>query len=127
MFLVHLCLSQKPNLDNLTFILYCFAVNDSKMKLKFKTSVHVFSVPFTSQFATLKTRRELEPKCVAQLFLGWLLGTRRTAIGSYWPIGHFRVLKTPFQNEARCKTFLVKMSLICIRIKESFPYQRLCT
>ena len=69
----------------------------------------------------------MEPKWVAQLFLGWLLGTCRTAIGSYWPIGHFRVLKTPFQNKARCKTFLVKMSLICIRIKQSFSYQRLFT
>ena len=71
--------------------------------------------------------RELEPKCVAQLFLGSLPGTRRTAIGSYWPTGHFRVLKTPFQSEARCKTFIVKMKLICIRIKESFSYQGLCT
>ena len=86
----------------------------------------MFSVPSTSQVATLKTRRELDTICVAQLFLGWLPGTCRTAIGSSWPIGHFRVLKTPFQNEARCKTFLVKMSLICIRIKKSFSYQWLC-
>ena len=33
------------------------------------------------QFATLEARRELEPKCIPQLFLGWLLGTRRSAIG----------------------------------------------
>ena len=31
-------------------------------------------------FATLKTRRELEPKCAPQLFLGSLPGTRRSAI-----------------------------------------------
>ena len=31
------------------------------------------------------------------------------------PIGHFRV-----QNEAKCTTFLVKMSFICIRMKNHF-------
>ena len=33
------------------------------------------------KFATWKTRRELEPKCVRQKLLGSLLGTRRSAIG----------------------------------------------
>ena len=33
-------------------------------------------------FATLETRRGLELKCVPQLFLGSLLGTRRI----YWPL-----------------------------------------
>ena len=37
-----------------------------------------------NQFVILETRRELEPKCVPQLFLGWLLGTRRTAIGHFF-------------------------------------------
>ena len=32
-------------------------------------------------FATLETRRGKESKCVPQLFVGWLLGTRRPAIG----------------------------------------------
>ena len=32
-------------------------------------------------FATLETRRGKEWKCVPQLFLEWLLGTRRSAIG----------------------------------------------
>ena len=31
-------------------------------------------------FATLETRRELELKYVPQMFLGWLLGTPRSAI-----------------------------------------------
>ena len=31
-------------------------------------------------FVILETRRDLEPKCVPQLFLGWLLGTRRSAL-----------------------------------------------
>ena len=32
-------------------------------------------------------------------------------------IGHFRVLKPPhFPNEAKCTTFLVKMSAICMRM-----------
>ena len=32
-------------------------------------------------------------------------------------IGHFRVQKTSFQNEAKCKTFFVKMGFICTGIK----------
>ena len=35
----------------------------------------------TFPFATLELRRELEPKCVLQLFLGTLLGMCRSAIG----------------------------------------------
>ena len=35
--------------------------------------------------------------------------------------GHFRVPKNPhFQNEASCTTFLVKMSFICMRMKNDF-------
>ena len=37
-------------------------------------------------FATFETRRGLEPKCVPQLFLGWLLVTRRSAIGRFGPV-----------------------------------------
>ena len=37
-------------------------------------------------FATLETRRELEPKCVPQLFLGWLREMRRSAIGHLFPL-----------------------------------------
>ena len=36
-------------------------------------------------FATLETRRELESKYVPQLFLGSLRGTRRSAIGQFFP------------------------------------------
>ena len=32
------------------------------------------------------SRRELEPNCVPQLFLGWLLGKRRSAIGHLFPL-----------------------------------------
>ena len=32
-----------------------------------------------------------------------------------------------FQNEARCTTFLVKMSFICMRMENDFPYQWLST
>ena len=39
-------------------------------------------------FATLETRRELEPKCVLQLFLGSLLGARRSAIGQFSPVAN---------------------------------------
>ena len=37
-------------------------------------------------------------------------------------IGHFRVPKTlmHFQNEAKCTTFLVEISLICVRMKNDF-------
>ena len=40
---------------------------------------------FGMLFATLETRRELEPKCVPQLFLGSLLETRQSAIGHFPP------------------------------------------
>ena len=39
-----------------------------------------------NSFATVETRRELEPNCVPQLFLGWLLGTRRSAIGHFFSL-----------------------------------------
>ena len=38
-------------------------------------------VKFDPEFATLETRKELEPKCVPQLFVGSLLGTDRSTIG----------------------------------------------
>ena len=38
-------------------------------------------------FATLEMRKELEPKCVPQWFLGLLLGTRQSAIGQlFFPV-----------------------------------------
>ena len=43
---------------------------------------------FGMLFATLETRRELEPKCVPQLFLGSLLETRQSAIGHFFPPGN---------------------------------------
>ena len=38
----------------------------------------------TFPFATLVSRRELEPKCVPQLFLGRLLEMCRSAIGQFF-------------------------------------------
>ena len=50
-----------------------------------------FFIPFTQHvnrpvcpFTTLETTRELEPKCVPQLFLGLLLGTHQSAIGQFF-------------------------------------------
>ena len=41
---------------------------------------------------------------------------------AYFAIGHFRVPKNlHFQNEAKCETFVVKMSFICIIIENHFP------
>ena len=40
---------------------------------------------FVSEFATLETRKELEPKCVPQLFVGSLLGTDRSTMGQLFP------------------------------------------
>ena len=40
----------------------------------------------TLPFVALETRRELELKCVPQLFLGSLLGMGYSAISCYWPI-----------------------------------------
>ena len=42
---------------------------------------------YTLPFATLVTRRELEPKCAPQFFPGLLLVTRRSA-RSVWHAGH---------------------------------------
>ena len=44
----------------------------------------------------------------------------RAFIEAYCQIGHFRVPKTLFQNEAKSNTFLVKISFICVRIKNHF-------
>ena len=41
-------------------------------------------VKFDSELATLETRKELEPKCVPQLFVGSLLGTDRSTIGQFF-------------------------------------------
>ena len=39
----------------------------------------------------------------------------------FYLIGHFRVpKKSHFQNEAKCETFVVKMSFICIIMKTHF-------
>ena len=40
----------------------------------------------TFPFATLESRRELEPKCVPQLFLGRLLEMCRSAIGQFFSL-----------------------------------------
>lgn len=43
-------------------------------------------------------------------------------------IDHFRVfLNLHFQNGAKCKSFLTKMSCIRTRTKETFYYQKLCS
>ena len=36
---------------------------------------------YARPFATLEARKKLEPECVLQVFLGLLLGTRRSAVG----------------------------------------------
>ena len=36
------------------------------------------------QFSSLEARRELEPKCIPQVFLGSLLMTRRSAIRQFF-------------------------------------------
>ena len=43
----------------------------------------------------LETRRGLKPKCVPQFILGSLLGTRRSAIVSYWPIFSLSLITVP--------------------------------
>ena len=44
--------------------------------------------------ATLETRRELESKCISQLYLGSLLGTRQTATGQLGGLSVRRDLNT---------------------------------
>lgn len=52
----------------------------------------VQSVSRAAKFATLETRRGLEPKFVPQFTLGWLLGTARA---SYWPIFPMSLITVP--------------------------------
>ena len=58
------------------------------------------------QFATLEARRELEPKSIPQLFLGSLLGTRRSAIGQFFPSPQKQSQKS-LQKLTRPSFFLV--------------------
>ena len=44
--------------------------------------------------ATLETRTELESKCISQLYLGSLLGTRQSAIGQLGGLSVRRDLNT---------------------------------
>ena len=41
---------------------------------------------YEDRIRRFKPRRELEPKCVPKLFLGLSLGTRRSAIGHFFPV-----------------------------------------
>ena len=41
---------------------------------------------FGLQLATLEGRKELEPNCVAHLFLGRVLGTSRLVIGQFFSL-----------------------------------------
>ena len=53
------------------------------------------------EFATLETRRRLEPKCVPQLILGSLLGTRQAAIG------HFFSPVPGYSSRSLCEIFIL--------------------
>ena len=44
----------------------------------------------------------------------------RSILGAYLGISQFQVPKTHIQNKAKCKTFVVKMSSICMGIKNHF-------
>ena len=72
--------------------------------MKFETvRIHVFSLFSPRNFATMATwSNDSSPLFIL--------------------IGHFRVpkKKSHFQNEAKCETFVVKMSFICIIIKNHF-------
>ena len=47
-------------------------------------SISVPELP-PSTLVSVQTKREQNPKCILQLFLGSLLGTRRSAIGQFFP------------------------------------------
>ena len=53
--------------------------------MRSKVSFPLIYVPLTPAFDIKETGRELEPKCVPQLFLVFLLETRRSAIGLFVP------------------------------------------
>ena len=44
----------------------------------------------------------------------------RSILGAYLGISHVQVPKTHVQTKAKCKTFVVKMSSICMGIKYHF-------
>ena len=48
--------------------------------------------------ATLEMRKELEPKCVPQWFLGLLLGTRLSAIGQCFSLSQVTIRKTTWPS-----------------------------
>ena len=63
--------------DSPTYIAY-YSIQGNKYNV-----AEIFE--FLSLFITLEKRGELVLKCVPQLFLGSLLGTRRSAIGQFFP------------------------------------------
>ena len=56
-------------------------------------------------------------KCMFCTFLCFLAGIVFAWLQNNWPIGHFRVSLVPlFQNESKCETIQMKMSLICMKM-----------
>ena len=49
-------------------------------------------------FATLEMRKELEPKCVPQWFLGLLLGTRQSALSQFFSPSQVTIRKTTWPS-----------------------------
>ena len=68
-----------------------------------------------NSFATVETRRELEPNCIPQLFLGWLLGTRWSAIG------HFFFTVPSDTPRSLCESYLGPVFLLFLKWRIS-PY-----
>ena len=74
----------KEQLSSLSQKLWVKYSQEKSTKEKENNLIIIYFITYrkiSDQFATLETRRELEPKFIPQLFLGWLLGTRRSAIG----------------------------------------------
>ena len=76
-----------------------------------------FSTAIYSIFSLLKPQQNRSKECL--VFLGlYLIGyVNRSCDRAYSDFPHSK--NSRFQNEAKCKTFVVKMSFICMRIKKS--------
>ena len=77
-----------------------------------------------TQFATLETRRELVPKCVPQLILGSLQGTRWSAIGQV--VSRFSLVPRAFplkKNRAARPTQFFKGKAMGTRFVSFLPWE----
>ena len=75
--------SKQTNQEKISMEVVTYLTRTKAKTLRFASKIFALKIQLVFFFGTLEKRRGLEPKCAAQLFLGWLLGTRRSAIGHF--------------------------------------------